>query len=204
MIFFSILGWPMNQNSKYANQTDEELVKKYQGGDQAVLNFICEKYKPLVLKISKKYFLVGGENEDLIQEGMIGLFGAIGDYDTTSEVTFFQFAQMCINRQMIKAIEASNRKKHSPLNGYISLSMEERDDTSESLALSDDPAELIIEAEENLDLIDQLKKKLSKMEKQVFDLYMQDFDYREIAEQLGKSEKSIDNTLTRIKAKARS
>lgn len=187
----------------YSNYSDEELVKMYQDGDQAVLNFICEKYKPLVLKNSKKYFLVGGENEDLIQEGMIGLFSAIGDYDINSEVTFFHFAQMCIDRQMIKAIEASNRKKHSPLNAYVSLYDEEGEELEEPAYLADDPAELVIEAQENLDLIDRLKQALSPMEKQVFDLYMQDLDYKEIAAKLGKPEKSIDNTLTRIKSKAK-
>lgn len=188
---------------KYTQLTDEELIKIYRDGDQAILNYICEKYKPLVLKNSKKYFLVGGENEDLIQEGMIGLFSAIGDYDTNSEVTFFHFAQMCIDRQMLKAIEASNRKKHSPLNAYVSLYDEDGQEIDEPAFAADDPAEIVIEAEENLDLIDRLKQALSKMEKQVFELYMQDYDYREIAEKLGKSEKSIDNTLTRIKAKAR-
>jgi len=193
----------MDSRKQYSHYSDEELVKMYQDGDQAVLNFICEKYKPLVLKNSKKYFLVGGENEDLIQEGMIGLFSAIGDYDITSEVTFFHFAQMCIDRQMIKAIEASNRKKHSPLNAYVSLYDEEGEELDEPAYLADDPAELVIEAQENLDLIDRLKQALSPMEKQVFDLYMQDFDYKEIAAKLGKPEKSIDNTLTRIKAKAK-
>ncbi len=193
----------MDLREEYNNFSDEDLVKKYQDGDQAVLNYICEKYKPLVLKTSKKYFLVGGENEDLIQEGMIGLFGAIGDYDTDSEVTFFRFAQLCIDRQMIKAIEASNRKKHSPLNAYVSLYDEDGGEIDEPSYTSDDPAELIIEAEENSDLIMRLKKALSPMEQQVFDLYMQDYDYREIAQKLGKAEKSIDNTLTRIKQKAR-
>lgn len=190
-------------NKLYDDYSDEELVKKYQNGDSGILNFICEKYKPLVLKNSKKYFLVGGENEDLIQEGMIGLFSAIGDYDTDSEVTFFHFAQLCIDRQMIKAIEASNRKKHSPLNAYVSLYDEDNEESGEPISLSDDPAEMLIEAEANLDLIDRLKKNLSSMEKQVFDLYMQDYDYKEIAVKLNKSEKSIDNTLTRIKQKAR-
>ncbi|MBR5637630.1 MAG: sigma-70 family RNA polymerase sigma factor [Pseudobutyrivibrio sp.] len=190
-------------DKEYKNLSDEQLVKRYQDGDQAVLNYICEKYKPLVLKNSKKYFLVGGENEDLIQEGMIGLFGAIGDYDTSSEVTFFHFAQICIDRQMIKAIEASNRKKHSPLNAYISLYDEDGGELDEPAFTSDDPAELIIEAQENMDLIEKLKQALSPMEKQVFDLYMQDYDYKEIAFKLGKAEKSIDNTLTRIKQKAK-
>ncbi len=193
----------MDVRAEYEKLTDEQLVKKYQDGDQAILNYICEKYKPLVLKNSKKYFLVGGENEDLIQEGMIGLFGAIGDYDTTSEVTFFHFASMCIDRQMIKAIEASNRKKHSPLNAYVSIYNEDGNEVEEQNLTTDDPAQLLIEAEENLSLIDRLKSNLSPLEQQVFDLYMQDFNYKEIAAKLGKSEKSIDNTLTRIKQKAR-
>lgn len=190
-------------DKEYNNLSDEELIIKYRDGDQAILNFICEKYKPLVLKNSKKYFLVGGENEDLIQEGMIGLFSAIGDYNNSSDVTFFHFAQMCIDRQMIKAIEASNRKKHSPLNAYVSLYDEDGAEREEPAFTTDDPAELVIEAEENLDLIDRLKKALSPMEKQVFELYMQDYDYREIAAKLGKTEKSVDNTLTRIKSKAK-
>lgn len=190
-------------DKEYSKLTDEELIRKYRDGDQAILNFICEKYKPLVLKNSKKYFLVGGENEDLIQEGMIGLFSAIGDYNISSDVTFFHFAQMCIDRQMIKAIEASNRKKHSPLNAYVSLYDEDGAEREEPAFTTDDPAEIVIEAEENLDLIDRLKKALSPMEKQVFELYMQDYDYREIAAKLGKAEKSVDNTLTRIKSKAK-
>ncbi|MDC7278690.1 MULTISPECIES: sigma-70 family RNA polymerase sigma factor [Pseudobutyrivibrio] len=193
----------MDLREEYGKFSDEELVKIYQSGNVAVVNYICEKYKPLVLKLSKKYFLIGGENEDLIQEGMIGLFGAIGDYDTSSEVTFYHFAQLCIDRQMIKAIEASNRKKHSPLNAYVSIYNEDGGELDEPTFTSDDPAELIIEAEENLDLIERLKKALSPMEKKVFDLYMQDYDYKEIAVKLEKPEKSIDNTLTRIKQKAR-
>lgn len=193
----------MDLRDEYGKKSDEELVRSYQSGNVAVVNYICEKYKPLVLKLSKKYFLIGGENEDLIQEGMIGLFGAIGDYDTSSDVTFFHFAQLCIDRQMIKAIEASNRKKHSPLNAYVSLYDEDGGELDEPNFTSDDPAELIIEAEENSDLIARLKQALSPMETKVFDLYMQDFDYKEIAVKLGKPEKSIDNTLTRIKQKAR-
>ena len=183
--------------------SDEGLVKQYQDGDQAILNYICEKYKPLVLKISKKYFLVGGENEDLIQEGMIGLFSAIQDFDTTGEVTFYRFAELCINRQMIKAIEASNRKKHSPLNAYVSLYDEDGQEYDEPDFEVGSPEEQFIEAEEHSNLISRLKEALSPMEKQVFDLYMMDLDYKEIAARLGKTEKSIDNTLTRIKQKAR-
>lgn len=193
----------MDLRQEYEKLSDEELVKRYQDGDQAILNYICEKYKPLVLRNSKKYFLVGGENEDLIQEGMIGLFSAIGDFDTDGQVTFFHFAAMCIDRQMIKAIEASNRKKHSPLNAYVSLYGDDGKDMEEPNLTSDDPAQLIIEAEENSSLIGRLRQALSPMELEVFDLYMKDMDYKEIAVHLGKSEKSIDNTLTRIKGKAK-
>ena len=104
---------------------------------------------------------------------------------------------------MIKAIEASNRKKNFPLNAYVSIYDEDGGEVEEQSFTSDDPAKLIIEAEENMTLIDRLKSALSPMEQQVFDLYMQDFDYKEIAVKLGKSEKSIDNTLTRIKQKAK-
>ncbi len=193
----------MDLREEYDRLSDEELIASYQSGNVAVVNYICEKYKPLVLNISKKYFLIGGENEDLIQEGMIGLFSAIGDYDTSSEVTFFHFAELCIERQMIKAIEASNRKKHSPLNAYVSLYGDDGGDLEEPSFTSDDPAELIIEAEENMDLIERLKEALSPMEREVFNLYMQDYDYKEIAVRLDKSEKSVDNTLTRIKQKAK-
>ncbi|SDH28218.1 RNA polymerase, sigma 30 subunit, SigH [Pseudobutyrivibrio sp. 49] len=193
----------MDLREEYAKFTDEELVKSYQSGNVAVVNYICEKYKPLVLKLSKKYFLIGGENEDLIQEGMIGLFGAIGDYDTSSDVTFFHFAQLCIDRQMIKAIEASNRKKHSPLNAYVSLYDEDGEEFEEASSMADDPADIIIEAEENLSLVDRLKAVLSPLELQVFELYMKDLDYKEIAVKLGKTPKNIDNCLTRIKAKAK-
>ncbi len=171
----------------------------YRTGDQGVMNYICEKFKPLVLKHAKAFFISGGDIDDLIQEGMIGLFKAIMDYDTDSQVTFFHFANLCIKRQIIKAIESGNRKKHGPLNNYLSI----EDSDVEEILFSDDPVTMVIEAEDTTAQIDNLMEQLSPMERRVLDLYLQDYSYTEIADELGKSEKSIDNTLTRIKTKAK-
>lgn len=190
--------------SDYKKLSDEELIKLYQNGELAVTNYICEKYKPLVCKVSKPFFLIGAENEDLIQEGMIGLFNAMGDYDTSSEVTFFHFAELCIRRQMINAVDSSNTKKNRPLNSYVSLDGEDDEGTvADSGSLSHDPAEMLIEAEEQNLLVDSLLKALSPMERQVCELYLTGLNYKEIAKKLGKTDKSIDNTLTRIKSKAK-
>ncbi len=183
----------------YLEYSDEQLIDLYQKGDFAVVNYICEKYKPLVLKNTKAFFLVGGETDDLIQEGMIGLFSAIGDYDSSSSVTFFHFADLCIRRQMMKAVEASNRGKNIPLNSYVSIDNENPD----SQLYGEDPVDQIIETESTIDLFDRLMGILSPMEQQVCRLYLQDYNYHEIAEKLGKSDKSIDNTLSRIKSKAK-
>lgn len=183
----------------YLEYSDEQLIDLYQKGDFAVVNYICEKYKPLVLKNTKAFFLVGGETDDLIQEGMIGLFSAIGDYDSSSSVTFFHFADLCIRRQMMKAVEASNRGKNIPLNSYVSIDNENPD----SQLYGEDPVDQIIETESTIDLFDRLMGILSPMEQQVCRLYLQDYNYHEIAEKLGKSDKSIDNTLSRIKLKAK-
>lgn len=183
----------------YLEYSDEQLIDLYQKGDFAVVNYICEKYKPLVLKNTKAFFLVGGETDDLIQEGMIGLFSAIGDYDASSSVTFFHFADLCIRRQMMKAVEASNRGKNIPLNSYVSIDNENPD----SQLYGEDPVDQIIETESTIDLFDRLMGILSPMEQQVCRLYLQDYNYHEIAEKLGKSDKSIDNTLSRIKLKAK-
>ena len=192
------------KNEDLNNLSDEDLVSLYKKGDLSAVNIICERYKPLVLKFSKSFFLVGGETDDLIQEGMIGLFSAIGDYDLSSEVTFFHFANLCIKRQIIKAIEASNTKKNEFLNSYVSIYDE--DDTGEKddiLGFDSNPEELFIEAESTSILLNRLLESLSTNERTVFDLYMKGFDYKEIALKLGKENKSIDNTLTRIRMKAK-
>ena len=109
------------QRNRYEMLTDENLIEELRGGDSAITDFIMNKYKPMVRKKARAMFLLGGENEDLIQEGMIGLFKAIRDYETRQGTSFASFAELCVSRQMYSAIEASQRKKHLPLNSYVSL-----------------------------------------------------------------------------------
>lgn len=187
----------------YSSYTDEQLIQMYREGDSGVVSYVLEKYKPLVLKNAKPLFMVGAETDDLIQEGMIGLFLAIGDYDLASEVTFFHFANICIRNQMFKAIEASNRKKNAPLNSYISIF--DNDESENSMMLSqDNPENMMIAREDASIIVDDLIAQLSPLEKNVFDMYMDGLDYHEISQKLNKSDKAIDNALTRIKAKGKS
>lgn len=167
------------------------------------------KYKKLVEKKSKSYFLMGAGRDDIIQEGMIGLFKAIRDYKPESTASFFSFADLCITRQIITAVKASTRQKHMPLNTYVSLNKPAFEEDSDKTALMDlmpskrilDPEELVI-GEESLHLIeDELADKLSKFEKEVLKYYIDGIGYVEIAQMLEKPAKSIDNALQRIKKK---
>lgn len=167
------------------------------------------KYKKLVEKKSKSYFLMGAGREDIIQEGMIGLFKAVRDYRHDSTASFFSFADLCITRQMITAVKAATRQKHMPLNTYVSLNKPAFEEDSEKTSLMDlmpskrilDPEELII-GEESLHLIeDELEERLSGFEKEVLKLYIDGLGYVEIGEKMEKSAKSIDNALQRIKKK---
>ena len=198
-------------NKLYDDYSDEELVKKYQNGDSGILNFICEKYKPLVLKNSKKYFLVGGENEDLIQEGMIGLFKAIKCFNPEKQNTFKSFANICIERQLITAIKSSNRQKHMPLNTYLSLNTAAYDNNEDdSVELIDtfnsktaeDPLETIMKKEYYSEVEEAINKNLSKFEKQVLDRYLKGESYVTIAKRLDSPVKSVDNAIQRIRKKA--
>ncbi len=197
---------------KYDTLSDEEVVSRIQAGDQPAIDFLLEKYKYLVRSKAKALFLIGGDKDDLIQEGMIGLYKAIRDYQANKDNTFFNFADLCISRQIYSAIKASNRKKNIPLNTYISLytpAYGENMDTEDKEVLVDiiqqkyvsNPEELVID-KENTSMIEyELVRRLSDLEKQVLDLYMQDLKYLQIAEVLKKEPKTIDNALTRIKTK---
>jgi len=189
----------------YNNFSDEELIEKLRAGDAEIADYIMEKYKPLVRKKSNAMYLIGGEPEDLIQEGMIGLFKAVRDYNPEKEVSFFAFAEICISRQLYSALEASNRKKHMPLNTYISFSNQE---DSEGVNLEQmiteqtiSPEQMLIEQEGKQEFFDKLEEKLSPMEKKVLYLYLEGSSYTQIAENMGKTPKSIDNTLQRIRGK---
>ena len=197
--------------NSYERMTDEELISRLRGGDQGVMDFIMVKYKSMVRKKARAMYLLGGENEDLIQEGMIGLIKAVRDFKEEQGASFQSFAELCVSRQMYSAIEASKRKKHFPLNSYISLYEEsEVQKNGRKMPLIDtiepeqetNPEALYFGKEYTEAFVEQLKEKLSPMENCVLSLHLQGTDYRQIAELLGKSPKSIDNALQRIKGKA--
>ena len=196
----------------FEQYTDEELILRLHraedgSGDTQIMDFLMDKYKNLVRKKSKVMFLIGGDTDDLIQEGMIGLFKAIRDYRLDKDSSFFHFAEICISRQMYTAIEASNRKKHAPLNSYISLSEQGKDGAGEQLpellaAFSgSNPEQLMIDRENVEQMKKRIDEKLSGFEKEVLAYYMQGMNYVQIAEIMSKTAKSVDNALQRIKAK---
>lgn len=190
--------------------SDEELIVRYRDGDADAMDFIFERYKHLVRKKAKAMFLAGGDNDDLIQEGMIGLYKAIRDYNTDREASFATFASMCINRQMITAVAASNRKKNMPLNTYVSYDMPAGGDEDSDMRLVDilqsqtelNPEKLLIDKEHNWDLKSRLKEVLSTFEQQVLTYYLEGMDYTAIAKKMQKPPKSVDNALQRIRSKA--
>lgn len=183
---------------------DGKLVRLAQSGDNDAMEQLCAEYKDTVRMLARPYFLIGADRDDLIQEGMIGLFKAVRDYKSDKEASFYSFAQLCITRQLSSALEASNRKKHMPLNTYISFSQSDSDGTEFEEILQDDiasPEQLLIEKEKFKEFKEQLWNKLSNMEKKVLQLYLEGNNYTTIAHMLGKSDKSIDNALSRIRQK---
>ncbi|BDF33608.1 RNA polymerase factor sigma-70 [Lachnospiraceae bacterium] len=191
--------------SDYEKMTDEQLIRNLRGGEKAIVDYIMDKYKNLVRKEANAMYLLGGENDDLIQEGMIGLFKAVEDYDVEQEASFFSFARLCITRQMYSAIEASRRKKHSPLNSYISLYDQEGEkgsllETMEAGGQSN-PEELFLSKEYVALLESELEEQLSDLESRVLYLHLMGTDYRTIAKLIDKSPKTVDNALQRIKNK---
>lgn len=193
--------------ANYEQMTDEQLIRKLRRGDKNIIDYIMEKYKNLVRKEANAMYLLGGENDDLIQEGMIGLFKAVQDYDAELEASFFSFAKLCITRQMYSAIAASKRKKHSPLNSYISLyeANEEQGPLMETMAAGHEsnPEELLVSREYAELLETKLEESLSSLENRVLYLHLLGTDYRTIARLLDKSPKTIDNALQRIKGRRR-
>lgn len=198
-----VIGLEIFQNDK-----DEELIERLRNGEDRIMDYILDKYKPLVRKKANTMYLIGGDTEDLIQEGMIGLFKAIRDFSAKKEASFFHFAELCISRQIYTAVEASNRKKHAPLNSYVSLYSGTND---EGVVLADaltsgameNPEQRMIDQENLESFLEQVKERLSKMECLVLDYYLAGLNYQQIAEQMGKSPKAIDNALQRIKTKIR-
>lgn len=195
----------------YEHCSDDELIDRLRRGETAIMDYICDKYKNLVRSKAKSMFILGADNEDLIQEGMIGLFKAVRDYDMGRDASFFTFAELCVSRQMYTAVQASKRQKHLPLNTYVSLDSgnagNDKEDEGFSLRelMADrvelSPEELFLDKERVADLEKSIEKELSDFENQVLDLYMTGMSYSQIAKVLGRDEKATDNALQRLKAK---
>lgn len=198
----------------YSEYSDEELILLLRDGEESIMEFILEKYKFHVRKKAETMFILGADKDDLIQEGMIGLFKAVKDYDSGRDASFYTFADLCILRQIYKAIQASNRKKHMPLNSYISLygtTFDQNEEEKGPQPLANilpsqkerNPEEVLIDQENVKQLETMIDRQLSMFEKQVLDLYITGMKYTNIAKVLGKDEKATDNALQRIKMKIR-
>ena len=194
--------------------TDEQLIELLREGKTEITDYLMEKYKDLVRRKARLMYLPGADQEDLIQEGMIGLFKAVRDYDCGRDASFYTFADLCISRQMYTAVQASQRLKHTPLNTYVSLDShgrteEDRDPETQTLAelLTDktgrNPEELFLDKERVAYLEKRIATELSELERQVLDLYITGMSYTQIAKVLRRSEKATENALTRAKQKIR-
>lgn len=188
--------------------TDEELVQLSKNGNGYATECLLERYRNFVRARSRTYFLIGADKEDIIQEGMIGLYKAVRDYRIDAHTSFKSFADLCVTRQIITAIKTATRQKHMPLNSYVSLSKPMYDDESERILLDTvieqkrlNPEEIMIDKERFYSIEEKISKILSKLEWTVLSKYLEGKSYTEIAAQIGKSEKSIDNALQRIKKK---
>lgn len=194
--------------SEYDFISDEEIVEIFRGGDSGALEHLINKYRNFVRAKARSYFLIGADREDIVQEGMIGLYKAIRDFKGDKLSSFKAFAELCITRQIITAIKTATRQKHIPLNSYVSLDKPIYDEDSDRTLMDVicgsqvlDPEELIINQEEFIGLEDKMAEILSDLERKVLMLYLDGRSYQEIAEDLKRHVKSIDNALQRVKRK---
>ena len=197
-----------NPHQSFEELDDEVVVAYAREGDTMALEYLIHKYKNFVRAKARSYFLIGADREDIIQEGMIGLYKAIRDFRADKLASFRAFAELCITRQIITAIKTATRQKHIPLNSYVSLNKplydDESDRTLEDILSGNkvsDPEELVISREEFLDIESKMSEFLSDLEWSVLMLYLEGKSYQEIAEQLSRHVKSIDNALQRVKRK---
>ena len=192
----------------YDMLADEQLAELSAEGDKQATEHLLAKYKNLVRARAKDYFLAGADREDLVQEGMIGLFKAIRDFDITKQASFLGFAEVCVKRQLITAVKTATRQKHMPLNSYVSLNQPVYEDETERTLVdmlaereSVDPEEMFLRREKAEAMETEIAQKLSGLEQSVLSLYLSGMNYQEIAVELARPSKSIDNALQRIKRK---
>ena len=195
--------------SEYEDVPDEELVKLVHSGDKNALDFLLSKYNDIVSMKANKFFIIGAEKEDMVQEGMIGLYKAIKSFDVEKQNSFKTFANLCIERQLITAIKTSNRQKHIPLNSSFSLNTSAYDENDETsimeildTKLVEDPLETITKKEYFEAVESRIDKNLSSFEKKVLDFYVQGESYVDIANKLDAQVKAVDNAIQRIRKKA--
>lgn len=192
----------------YEVLSDEDVVEAVRNGDSEALEYLINKYRSFVRAKARSYFLIGADREDIVQEGMIGLYKSIRDFRGDKLASFKAFAEICITRQIITAIKTATRQKHIPLNSYVSLDKPIYDEESDRTLLDVicgsrvcDPEELIINQEEFIGLEDKMSEILSDLERKVLMLYLDGRSYQEIAVDLKRHVKSIDNALQRVKRK---
>ena len=195
-------------DNRYSEFTDEQIVEMSHDGDSGAEEFLLNKYKNFVRSKARSYFLIGADHEDIVQEGMIGLYKAIRDFKSEKLSSFRAFAELCITRQIITAIKTATRQKHIPLNSYVSLNKPLYDEESDRTLLDvimegriPDPEEMIINRENLGNIHNKIKEVLSGLEQEVLRAYLDGKSYQEIAETLGRHVKSIDNALQRVKRK---
>ena len=192
---------------RFADMADEDIVALSQAGDGQALAYLLDKYKNFVRSKARSYFLIGADHEDIVQEGMIGLYKAIRDFKSVKLTSFRAFAELCVKRQIITAIKTATRQKHFPLNSYVSLNKPLYDEESDRTLLDviegrvTNPEDLYISQEDLSSIQNQIGELLSDLEQQVLSAFLDGKSYQEIAEMLGRHVKSIDNALQRVKRK---
>ncbi|WP_353424053.1 RNA polymerase sporulation sigma factor SigH [Christensenella massiliensis] len=194
---------------RYALMTDEQVVIMANEEESGTaLEYILHKYKNFVRAKARSYFLIGADKEDIVQEGMIGLYKAVRDYDAEKKASFRAFAELCITRQIITAIKTATRQKHQPLNSYVSLNKPVYEEESERMLVDiiaaskvSNPEEIVIDQEDYASMEEEIAKMLSSLENQVLTYYLHGLSYQQIARLLGRHEKSVDNALQRAKGK---
>lgn len=198
----------LHYTDDFASFSDENLAVLAQQGDDKALDFLLSKYRVFVRNKSLSYFIIGADRDDIIQEGMIGLFKAVRDFSTERSVTFKTFADVCVTRQILTAVKNASRQKHAPLNFYVSLNkpvFEDDDDSSlgdiVACENNSNPEQIVINKENADKLGSEMNRILSQFELLVLSLYLQGHSYVNIAKAIGKDSKSIDNALQRIKKK---